>query len=201
MPIKAEMDKKTEKKVCGKKDQKTSEATQKREKGKNRNYTAVKDFKLYGLSNKSFHKDPLSVSNNHVGHGKKRLSATGANAERSSKANSKGTYVNDKPDKRKRLSKTRNLNIVQKSSMIDRNKMISEGTNDDELSQTPIKSTSPRSSKSTVRGQNIKNGKIKSAKRKNRLTVLKFTTPYFRNEVRVCDVMRANMENRDCFRP
>lgn len=196
------MDKKTEKKVCGKKNQKTSDATQRREKGMNKNNkgnTFAKDFKLYGLSKKSDPKDLMNVSKRHIG--RRHFNATEGNAERSSKAKIKGTYVNDKPDKQKRLSKTRNLNIVKKSSTLDQDKKISEGTKVDELNQTPQKSTSPRSNKSVARSQSIKNGKIKSAKRNNRLTVLKLSTPYFRNEIRVCDVMRANMENRDCFRP
>lgn len=202
-PIKAEMDKKTEKKVCGKKDQQTSDATQKREKGKNKNdkgNKAAKDFKLYGLSNKSVPEDLYNVSRKH---GKKHSSATEANAERAWKVKSKANNVNDKPDKQKRLSKTGNLNIVQKSSRLDRvkSKKMSEGTKVDENNQTQKTPSSPRSNKSVVRSQVIKNSKIKSVKRKNRLTVMKFTVPYLRNEVRVCDVMRANMENRDCFRP
>lgn len=197
------MDKKTEKKVCGKKDQQTSDATQKREKGKNKNYksnNAAKDFKLYGLSNKSVPGDLYNVSRKH---GKKQSSATEANAERAWKVKSKASNVNDKPDKQKRLSKIANLNIVQKSSRLDRDKSkkISEGTKVDEKNQTQKTPSSPRSNKSVVRSQAIKNGKIKSVKRKNKMTVLKFTTPYLRNEVRVCDVMRLNMEKRDCFRP
>lgn len=205
MAIKTKMNKKTPRNLVSKKNQSASDDALKQGKKKQMPKTDDKNDKLHNIVMdkkrlKSGKNIPKGVQKKPVGDDNKTTNAkatkaTIATAVISSKIKNNANEDNAKPKKRTRLSKKKELSSINKTTSTSKSPEV------DIPNQVNEKSTSENPKQPLVGGQKIKTSKkTKSTTKSKVVELMKLVTPFRDYEVRICDIMRSNLEARDVCR-